>query len=105
MNLESMSKEELIDHINNTNEFMDNVVVFWGGKKEFRQTMEEVRQNESGEYTKEETQNAKTILETDGAFDEFIALLQDSFEHGGINYMISEKLSAIMAEAASRHSK
>ena len=52
---------------------------------------DEVARNENGEFTEEEAQDAKFILETDGAFDRFVELLQDSFERGGIYHAISEK--------------
>jgi hypothetical protein len=102
MDLEHMTREQLIDHVKELNQYMENVVVFWGGKREFRHTMEEVARNESGEYTDEESRNAAVIIEKPGAFDEFIQLIQESFERGGISYVISEKISAIMQEVASK---
>ncbi|MFH0823019.1 MAG: hypothetical protein V2B18_09730 [Pseudomonadota bacterium] len=123
MDFETMSKEELIEHLNRMGdllkhvekldelvkrynemkEYMDNVVYFWGGKKEFRESLSEVARNESQEYTKDESESAGVILETDGAFDVFIDLLRDSFERGGINYVVSEKVSAVMQEVARRY--
>ena len=105
MNLENMDREELINHIREMNEYMDNVIVFWGGKKEFQETFREVAANKGGEYSEQEAKNASLILESEGAFDEFVQLLRDSFERGGINYMLSEKISALMEEVASRHGK
>lgn len=103
MDIAKMTREELIDHIREMNDYIDNVVVLWGGKREFRETFEAVARNESGEYTKEEADNARIIVETEGAFDEFIEMVRDSFERGGINYVLSEKISALMEEVASRH--
>jgi len=102
VDLENISKEELARQIEEMTAYMDNVVVFWGGKREFRETFEEVALNESGEYTSEEATNAGIIVETAATFDEFIELVRDSFERGGINYVISEKISALMEEVASR---
>ena len=103
MDIAKMTREELIDHIREMNDYIDNVVVLWGGKRQFRETFEAVARNESGEYTKEESANAKIIIETEGAFDEFIEMVRDSFERGGINYVLSEKISALMEEVASRY--
>jgi hypothetical protein len=103
MDIATMTREELIEHIKEMNDYIDNVVVLWGGKREFRETFEIVAQNESGEYTEEEVANAKIIIETEGAFDEFIQMVRDSFERGGINYVLSEKISALMEEVASGH--
>jgi hypothetical protein len=105
MDLDGMSREELVQHIKELNEYMDNVIVFWGGKEEFRETFEQVSKNSDGEYTHEEARNASVLLESDGAFDEFINLVRDSFERGGISYVLSEKISAIMEEVASRYRK
>lgn len=105
MDFDRMTREELIRHIKELEEYMDNVVVFWGGKKEFRKTFEDVARNETGEYTEQEAANAAIILGSQGAFDEFIQLVRDSFERGGINYAVSEKLSAVMEEVASRRGK
>ncbi len=103
MDLEGMTKDELIAHIKQMNEYMDNVVVFWGDKRELLVTFQEVARNENHEYTTEEAANASTIVETDGAFEEFVKLTRDSFDRGGISYVLSEKISALMAEVASRH--
>jgi hypothetical protein len=105
MNFDAMSREELIEHIRGLNERMDNVIVFWGGKKEFLETFQRVADNEGNEYTSEEARNAGIILESEGAFDDFITLVKESFERGGINYVLSEKVSAIMEEVAERHMK
>ncbi len=105
MDLDEMSREELVQHIKEMNDYMDNVIVFWGGKKEFRETFEQVAGNQDGEYTEEEARNASVILNNDGAFDEFVELVRDSFERGGISYVLSEKISAIMEEAAARRRK
>ena len=104
MDYESMSREELIKEIESINEYMDNIIVFWGDKKGFRMMFEDVASNEKGEYTPEEAQNAKFILDTEGAFDQFIELLKDSFDRGGIYHAISEKMSYIM-EQVSRGNK
>lgn len=102
MDFDGMSREELIRHIREMNDYMDNVIVFWGGKREFRETFAQVAQNGDGEYTEEEARNAATILGTEGAFDDFVELARDSFERGGISYVLSEKISAIMEEVASK---
>jgi hypothetical protein len=105
MDFDGMSREELVQHIQQMNDYMDNVIVFWGGKREFRETFEQVAGNHDGEYTEEEARNASLILDSEGAFDEFVELVRDSFERGGISYVLSEKISAIMEEVAARHSK
>jgi len=105
MDMENKSREELIAQIKELNAYMDNVVVFWGGKRELRDTLAEVAANRDGEYTAQEAKNAAVILNTQGAFDEFVQLLRDSFERGGINYMLSEKISALLEEVASRQGK
>jgi hypothetical protein len=105
MDFDGMSREELVQHIQEMNDYMDNVIVFWGGKREFRETFEQVARNHEGEYTEEEAHNASVILESDGAFDKFVELVRDSFERGGISYVLSEKISAIMEEVAARHAK
>ena len=105
MDLDGMSREELIQYIKEMNDYMDNVIVFWGGKREFRETFKEVAGNSDGEYTEEESRNAATILENERAFDEFVQLVRDSFERGGISYILSEKISAIMEEVTARHRK
>jgi hypothetical protein len=103
MDLETMTREDLIQEVKNMQKFMDNVVVFWGGKKEYRETFEEVAKNEADEYTAEEAKNAKVILEKEGAFDAFIEIVRDSFERGGINYMLSEKVSELLEEVGNRY--
>ncbi len=105
MNFDDMGREQLIEQLKEINQYMDNIIVFWGGKKEFRETFRQVASNEEGEYSVEEVRNAKVILESDGAFDEFIELVRESFERGGINYALSEKVSAIMQEVAERRMK
>jgi len=105
MDFDGMSREELVQHIQEMNNYMDNVIVFWGGKREFRETFEQVARNHDGEYTEEEARNATLILESDGAFDKFVELVRDSFERGGISYVLSEKISAIMEEVATRYRK
>jgi len=103
MNFETMSREDLIERLRELNEYMDNVIVFWGGKREFLETFRQVADNDGEEYTEEEARNAKIILESKGAFDNFVELVRDSFERGGINYVLSEKISAIMEEVAERY--
>jgi len=105
MDFDGMSREELVQHIQEMNDYMDNVIVFWGGKREFRETFEQVARNHDGEYTQEEARNASLILESEGTFDEFVELVRDSFERGGISYVLSEKISAIMEEVATRYRK
>ncbi|MCA1961837.1 MAG: hypothetical protein LDL33_13715 [Desulfomonile sp.] len=103
MNPESMTREELIQRVKEMNEFFDNVVVFWGDKRRLLDTFREVADNADGEYTPEEAANARIILDTPGAFESFIELTRDSFERGGISYVLSEKISALMEEVASRY--
>lgn len=103
MDLESMGKEELIEYIKKMKQDLENVIVFWGDKRDYRETFREVARNEEGEYTQEESRNAEIILGSEAAFEDFIQLVRGSFERGGINYAISEKISALMQEAASRH--
>ncbi len=105
MDFETATREELIAEIKEMLEYMDNVVVFWAGKKEYKDTFAQVAENANNEYTAEEARNAKTILENDGAFETFLELVRESFEHGGINYMLSEKISSIIEEVARRYSK
>ncbi len=105
MDLEDMSREELIQKIEEMSDFMENVLVFWGGKSEYRKTFEEVAKNEKGEYTDQEAQNADVIIQREGAFDAFVELVRDSFDRGGISYVISEKISVLMEEVASRYGK
>jgi hypothetical protein len=105
MNFEEMNREQLVEQLKELNQYMDNIIVFWGGKREFRETFQQVADNAEDEYTTEEARNAKVILESEGAFDEFIELVRDSFDRGGINYVLSEKVSAIMQEVAERRLK
>ncbi len=105
MDPEQMSKEELVNQIKEMKSYMDNVVVFWGGKKELWDTFHQVAENASGDYTEKEAENASVIINTPGAFDEFIELVRDSFDRGGISYVLSEKISALMEEAASRYKR
>jgi len=100
MNYEEMTKEELAKELRALNDYMENIVVFWGDKKGFRAMFEEVACNDNSDYTPQEAVNAKYILETEGAFERFIELLQDSFEKGGIYHAISEKMSYIMEQVA-----
>ena len=100
MDYESMTREELLNELRALNEYMSNVVVFWGDKRSLLSMFDEVTRNENGEFTEEEAQDAKFILETDGAFDRFVELLQDSFERGGIYHAISEKMSYIMEQVS-----
>ncbi len=101
MNVQDMSREELIRYIEDMNEYMANVIVFWGGKREFRETFAQVAENKDGEYTEDEAKNAAVLLNSEGAFDEFLEMVRDSFERGGISYVLSEKISALMEEVAS----
>jgi hypothetical protein len=100
MNYEEMTKEELAKELRALNDYMENIVVFWGDKKGFRAMFKEVACNDKSDYTPQEAVNAKYILETEGAFERFIELLQDSFEKGGIYHAISEKMSYIMEQVA-----
>lgn len=103
MDFDSMSRQDLIKHINDMTDYMDNVIVFWGDKRELQATFRKVAENTDGEFTEDESANASTILNSQGAFEEFIEFLRDSFERGGINYVISEKISAIMQEVANKY--
>jgi hypothetical protein len=105
MDFENMSREDLIQQIQEMNDYLDNVVVLWGGKREYWETFKEIAENSSNEYSEGEKSNARTILDSPGAFDEFVDLVRDSFERGGINYVLAEKISAIMEEVASRYKK
>lgn len=105
MDLENASREELIQEIKEMLEYMDDVIVFWGGKKAFRNTFAQVAENSEGEYTPEEARSAKVIIENQDAFDTFLELVRESFDRGGINYMLSEKVSSIMEEVGRRYSK
>jgi hypothetical protein len=102
MDLDEVSREELVKRIKELQDYMDNVIVFWGGKREIRSTMVQVAENKDGEYTQEEARNADIIVRSDEAFNEFIEMIRDSFERGGINYVISEKISDLMDEVASK---
>ncbi len=62
MNFDEMSREQLVEQLKELNEYMDNIIVLWGGKKEFRDTFRQVAINEEGEYTADEARNAKEIL-------------------------------------------
>jgi len=100
-----MSREELLKHIKRLEDYNENVIVFWGGKRELRETLTLVKENKHGDYTQEEVHNASLILDTEAAFQTLIELLRESFDHGGINYVLSEKISAIMQEVADRYRK
>lgn len=100
MDLQKMTREELIQHINELNNYMDNVIVFWGSKKDLKDTFRQVAENKDSEFTQAEAHNAATIIGVEGAFDNFVELVRDSFDRGGINYVISEKISAIMEEVS-----
>jgi len=105
MDLDSMSREDLISHIRSMNEYMENVIVFWGGKKELRETLRQVVENKDQEFTEEEIRDASAILGSEGAFDDLVEFLRDSFDRGGINFAIAEKMSAIMQTVAGKHRK
>lgn len=100
MDYESMNREELLKELLSLHEYMSNVIVFWGDRKSLWSMFNDVARNEADEFTNEEAQNAKYIVETEGAFEEFVRLLQDSFDRGGIYHAISEKMSYIMDEVA-----
>jgi hypothetical protein len=103
MDVDSMSREELIRHIKEMNEYLDNVVVLWGDKRGLRETLRNVATNPDAEYTPEEARNAAIVLEAEGAFEQMLELVRDSFDRGGIGYMISEKISSILEEVGRRH--
>lgn len=105
MELENATREELIHEIKEMLDYMDNVIVFWGDKRELKNTFAQIAENADGECTAEEARNARIILESEGGFDTFLELVRESFEHGGINYMLSEKVSSIIEEVARRYSK
>jgi hypothetical protein len=105
MDLDKMSREQLLAHLKELNKYLDNIVVLWGDKKELLETFKHVASNEDDEFTAEEVRDAQTILQQEGAFDEFIELVRDSFDRGGIYHLLSEKVSAIMQEVADRHRK
>ena len=46
MNYEEMTKEELAKELRALNDYMENIVVFWGDKKGFRTMFEEVARND-----------------------------------------------------------
>jgi hypothetical protein len=102
MDYENMNRQELVNRLRELDDYMDNVVVFWGGKHEMRDTLALVAENKDKEYTEEEATNAALILHTQGSFEEFIDIIRDSFERGGISYMLSEKMSSLMQEVADR---
>jgi len=103
MDFSEMSREDLIKYIHDINDYMDNVIVFWGDKRELQATFRKVAENSDNEFTQKEADNASTILNSPGAFEEFIAFVRDSFDPGGINYLISEKISVIMEEIANKY--
>jgi len=105
MDLADISREELIARLVELTDLVDNTIVLWGGKREFREMFSDVAKNEQGEYTDEEAKDAAVILESDGAFDSFVELVRDSFDRGGINYALQEKISIIMQEVARRHAR
>jgi hypothetical protein len=105
MEPESLSREQLAVKLNELRElknFIEDTVVFWGSKSQMKETFKEVAENAGGEYTDEEAQNARIILQSESAFETFLELTRESFERGGINYAISEKMSALMQETAAR---
>jgi hypothetical protein len=104
MDYENMSKEGLIEKLRAQDEYLSNIIVFWGDKREYKKIFEEVARNETGEYTEEESRSAQILANNQSAFEEFVELTQASFERGGISHILSEKVSALMEEAASRHS-
>jgi predicted ATP-grasp superfamily ATP-dependent carboligase len=102
MDLDELSREKLIQRIEELQNHVDNVIVLWGGKRELRSTLAQVAENKDGEYTQEEARNAEILVRSDEVFNEFIEMIRNSFERGGINYLISEKISDLMEEVASR---
>ncbi len=103
MDLEQMTQEQLVARLRELNDYMNNVIVFWGGKKELRETFREVAENKEGEYTQDEAKNARTLLDNDAAYEELVEMIRDSFDRGGISYAVSEKISALMDEVCTRH--
>ncbi|MEW6350736.1 MAG: hypothetical protein AB1646_16870 [Thermodesulfobacteriota bacterium] len=103
MEFEHMTKEQLVTRLRELNAYMENVIVFWGGKREFRETFREVAENRENDYTREEARTARILLDDAHAYDEFIQMIRDSFDRGGISYVISEKISALMEEVCARH--
>ncbi len=102
MELDTMSREALIQHIREMNDYLDNVIVLWGDKRELRETLTLVAENPDKEFTDQESTHAHIILNHDGAFEEFVEMLQESFDRGGINFAISESMSAIMQTVADK---
>lgn len=100
-----MSREQLIAYIRQLEKERENVIVFWGDREELKETLRLVSENRDEEFTSEESRSAQMILETPGAFEQLIELLRDSFDRGGINYAISENMSALMQEIAARLTK
>jgi methylmalonyl-CoA mutase N-terminal domain/subunit len=84
---------------------MDDVVVFWGGRKAMHETFAQVAGNMGEEFTEQEARNASIILQAEDAVDEFLRLVHDSFERGGISDMLLERASALMEEVAARHAR
>ncbi|MBI4962879.1 MAG: hypothetical protein HY913_06365 [Desulfomonile tiedjei] len=103
MELDELSREELVQRIKEMKDHMDNVIVLWGGKREMRETLAHVEENKDGEYTEQEAGNAGILVRSGAAFNEFIEMIRLSFDRGGINYVVSEKLSDIMEEVASKY--
>ncbi len=69
MDFSEMSREDLIKYISDMNDYMDNVIVFWGDKRELQTTFRKVAENSDNEFTEKEADNASTILNSPGAFD------------------------------------
>ncbi len=105
MELDTMSREALIQHIREMNDYLDNVIVLWGDKRQLRETLTLVAENPDHEFSDQEAAHAATILRSDGAFEELVEMLQESFDRGGINFAISEKMSAIMQTVADKYRK
>jgi hypothetical protein len=103
MQLDEMTREQLIEHIREMDAYLDNVIVLWGGKQQLRETLELVAKNADGEFNDDEAGHAATILKTAGAFEQLIEMLRESFDRGGINFAISEKMSAIMQTVSEKH--
>jgi hypothetical protein len=105
MDIEAMSREDLIVHLRQLTAHIDNVIVLWGGKRELKETLQHVAQNPDQEFTEEEAADAIAIVQHEGALEELIKMLRDSFERGGINFAISEKMSAIMQTVGGKYRK
>jgi len=105
MELDTMSRDALIQHIREMNDYMDNVIVLWGDKRQLRETLALVAENPEKEFSDQEADHAATILKSNGAFEDLVELLRESFDRGGINFAISEKMSAIMQTVAEKHGK